>query len=125
MVANTKLPLRPRQGDNLKPYQFTKASRQHGGYAVPPPNAGGGGRKKTLLLIDNILSEAGSQKRLAEELRKLFDADPILFWERFGLPLVPREMVMSISGGEANAITSMRLVFEVVNQKPGEAPTKS
>ena len=58
------------------------------------PRGSGGGRTRVLLELDRLLAKAANTKRLREALQAEFDADPVAFFRRFVMPLLPRESLV-------------------------------
>ena len=51
-----------------------------------------GGRTKCVQLLDDMLLEAGNQKKFSKDLQQLFDKSPVDFVYKYGYPLMPKDI---------------------------------
>ena len=56
------------------------------------------GRTKALRLLDDVLSEADTQKTLSEALRDYANTKPIDFYKSIVMPLLPKNVNLNASG---------------------------
>lgn len=71
------------------------------------------GRAAALSQLDSILGEARSLGRLRADFRLMLAADPTLFFKDIVMPLLPREAILSLFGGEDEK-KPIRIVFQPV-----------
>lgn len=60
------------------------------------PKGSVSGRTLALNMLDRVLAEESTQERLADALRKYFEADPVRFFRQIIMPLLPSEAVHKI-----------------------------
>ena len=81
------------------------------------PKGSKGGRRKLLDMFDELLGEHLSKKdtlkRLASDIEKKFNANPVGFLMKVGFPLVPKEILMRHTGDE-------KAVLRIELMKPSE-----
>ncbi len=62
------------------------------------PGRGLGGRTKTLNALDKMLSKAGNMKKFEQALQDRFNEDPLEFWHKYVLPVIPKDATLRIEG---------------------------
>ena len=62
------------------------------------------GRGGALEVLDELLSQAGNVEALRADLQKRFDAGPAKFFERFVMPLLPKESLVKLETANVNPI---------------------
>jgi len=71
------------------------------------PAGGVSGRTKALGVLDSIMADKGNQEKFREHMQQLFDKSPAAFWERFVVPLLPKQAQIDI-----NAQQTLKLAYD-------------
>ena len=87
-----------------------------------PGNPGGPGRAKggraiALGILDGMLSEAGNQELLRQDLQKEFEAGPSKFFQRVVVPLLPKDVTIGAGEGDGG----INITLKVVKPKKDES----
>lgn len=75
---------------------------------------------KALVLLDKILAEEGMQEKLGDSIRKAFAKNPLGFFYKFVMPLLPRDMVIR-AGGEDGAVRWVSLLTTIREREGADA----
>lgn len=78
-----------------------------------------GGRHKALIELDKFLAEAETIEALHEGWRKGVKANPLGFWVKVVVPLLPKNIALDIMGGEEAVRGVYRAVVEVLSDERG------
>jgi len=68
-----------------------------------------GGRQLSLMTLDKIVGKVKNQTRLAVELQKSFDSNPLTFMKTFIMPLLPKQT--ELSGKDGKDLMPLKLIF--------------
>ena len=86
---------------------------QPGGRPGPGrPKGSLSGRSKALSELDKMLSRPKNAKRLREAMQTAFDLDPLDFFRRFVLPLMPKKLLVENSSANPPNDTIMGVPTE-------------
>jgi len=58
-----------------------------------------GGRRVTLDTLDAMLSEAGNIEKFRQKAQNEFDKDPLAFWHKYILPVMPKDIEVGNKDG--------------------------
>ena len=81
-----------------------KAGRRVPGRPFKPgeggrPKGAIGGRQKLVNALDVLLAKEGNQKKMIAAWQSTFNDDPMRFWNRVIVPLLPKESLVKVLGG--------------------------
>jgi hypothetical protein len=80
-----------------------------GGPGRPPGSVGG--RRRALALLDDLLADESNLAALRDALQTRFDLDPADFWQRFVVPMLPKES--KVEFGDETSSAAARLCDEI------------
>ncbi len=93
--------------DNLGP----PILRGEGGKYLEGTRAGPGrppqswGRAQALRVLDDLVADAGNQEKLRVAMQVAFDQNPLGFFRRIVMPLLPRSAMLGLADGSGGGIT--------------------
>ena len=79
-----------------------------------------GGRMQALLTLDKMLAQRGNQRSLMRALQKQFKADPLDFFEKIVMPLLPKESKLSL---DRDGIMEWKSLTEAFPRPAPSAPS--
>lgn len=85
------------------------------------------GRSKAVAALDKFLSEEGTLETLVESWRDQLESNPERLWLKTILPLLPKEMLLKLQGGERIGRGVVEAVREIINsqEKPPDEPPRT
>ncbi len=96
------------------------------------------GRSQCLAIMDKMLTQAGNKEKLAKAFQQRFNKNPLLFWARYIMPVLPKEAKLEVIGAMHTAdgalsalppeaqLEILKIYNEYSNRKPAldAAPDK-
>lgn len=71
------------------------------------------GRGQALLVLDRVMSDAGNLAKLEEALQADFDKSPLRFYQRFVVPLLPREATLALADAGPQVVKWVSLLDNI------------
>lgn len=62
------------------------------------PKGSVSGRSRCVQILDEMMSDAGNEQLLKEDLQKLFKQNPAGFYLKFIVPLIPKDVNLDVQG---------------------------
>lgn len=100
-----------------RPWTSETAPRQ----GRPPGTVGG--RVASLNTLDQMLNAAGNQELLRIALQQAFVKNPLKFFQKFVMPLMPKDYLVK-AGGEQGAIRWMSILEQYPTKPSDTSPTE-
>lgn len=76
------------------------------------------GRREALLVLDEMLSDQKNKDALQTALQAEFSKNPVRFFARFVMPLLPNESKVSVAG---DGVVKWQSLLETFPVQPGDA----
>ena len=104
-----------------QPIRRDYATRFQPGHKPTSPGRpqGYGGRRRALAVLDAMLADTGNLEKLGEAMQEEFDRDPMKFFRKIVMPLLPQGIMLT-TNGENSGVTwrSLLTTFPTAETTP-------